>query len=47
MDVFNYLIGKGGLMILALIAVFALLIRTYKKQRYFKHVEKRIKNKDS
>ena len=46
MDVFDYLIGQGGLMILGLIAVFALLFRKYKTQRYFRHIEKQIKNKD-
>ncbi len=45
-DIFNYLLGKGGLMILGLIALFALLYRKYKMQRYFKYIEKQQKKKE-
>lgn len=46
MELFNYLTGKEGLMILGLIAVIALLYRKYKTQRYFKYIEKQRKNKN-
>jgi hypothetical protein len=47
MDILNYLTGKAGLMILGLIAITAFLYRKYKTQRYFKHIEKKRKDKDS
>lgn len=46
MELFEYLTGKIGLMILGLIALFALLYRKYKTQRYFKYIEKQRKDKD-
>ena len=45
MEVFEYLTGKGGLMILGLIIVFAVLYKKYRNWRYFKNIEKRRKNK--
>jgi len=41
MEVFEYLTGKGGLMILGLIIVFAVLFKKYRNWRYFKSAEKR------
>jgi len=45
MEIFEYLTGKGGLMILGLIIVFAVLFKKYQNWRYFKKSEKRRKNK--
>jgi hypothetical protein len=45
MEIFEYLTGKGGLMILGLIIVFAVLFKKYQNWRYFKKVEKKRKNK--
>lgn len=46
MEVFEYLTGKGGLMILGLIVIFVLLFKKYKNWRYLKDMDKRRKNKD-
>ncbi|MDH7445076.1 hypothetical protein QBK95_05555 [Aquimarina sp. 2201CG14-23] len=46
MEIFEYLTGKGGLLILGLIAVIALLYKKYQNWRYFKNMEKRRKNKN-
>jgi hypothetical protein len=46
MEVFEYLTGKGGLMILGIIIISAVLFKKYKNWRYFKDLEKRRKNKD-
>jgi len=46
MEIFEYLTGKGGLMILGLIVIIAFLFKKYKNWRYFKDIEKRRKNKD-
>ena len=45
MELFEYLAGKGGIMILGLIAVAVLAYRKYKEKRYFKHIDKRIQEK--
>ena len=45
MELFEYLTGKGGIMILGLIAVVALVYRKYKEKRYFKYIDKRIQEK--
>jgi len=47
MELFNYLTGQAGLMILGLIVISVFIYRKYKTQRYFKHIEKKIKDKDS
>jgi hypothetical protein len=45
MDIFEYLTGKGGMMILGLIVLIVFIIRKWKEKRYFKSIEKRINNK--
>ncbi|WP_452230684.1 MULTISPECIES: hypothetical protein [unclassified Lacinutrix] len=45
MKIFEYLTGKEGMMILGLIVLVVFFIRKWKEKRYFKSVEKRIKNK--
>lgn len=42
MELIEYITGKGGIMILGLIAVAAFVYRKYKEKRYFKDIEKRI-----
>lgn len=46
MEIFEYFTGKIGLMILGVIALFALLYKKYQNRRYIKDIEKRRKNKD-
>ena len=41
MELFNYLTGKNGLIILGFIVVSVLLYKKYKTQRYFKYIEKK------
>lgn len=45
MELIDYITGKGGIMILALIVVIALIYRKYKERRYFKYIDKRIQEK--
>ncbi|MBR9845120.1 MAG: hypothetical protein GYB35_02945 [Algicola sp.] len=45
MELIEYMTGKGGIMILGLIAVVLFVYRKYKEKRYFKDIEKRINNK--
>jgi len=45
MELIEYLTGKGGIMVLVLIVVIALLYRKYKEKRYFKYIDKRIQEK--
>jgi len=45
MELFEYLAGKGGIMILGLVAIVALVYRKCKEKRYFKHIDKRIQEK--
>ena len=47
MKLFDYLTGKNGLIILGFIVLCVLFYKKYKTQRYFKHIEKKRKNKDS
>ena len=47
MKIFEYLTGKEGMMILGLIVLIIFIIRKWKEKRYFKSVEKRIKNKQN
>ena len=46
MELIEYMTGKGGIMILGLIAVALFVYRKYKEKRYFKDIEKRIKKND-
>ena len=46
MELFDYMTGKGGIMILGLVVVVVFVYRKYKERRYFKAVEKRINNKN-
>lgn len=46
MEIFEYLTGKGGLMILGLIVISVVLVKKYKNWRYLKDMDKRRKNKD-
>ncbi|WP_160289476.1 hypothetical protein [Psychroserpens mesophilus] len=46
MELIEYMTGKGGIMILGLIAVALFVYRKYKEKRYFKDVEKRINNRN-
>lgn len=45
MELLDYLSGKGGIMILGLIAIVAFVYRKYKEKRYFKYIDKRIQEK--
>ena len=45
MELIEYMTGKGGIMILGLIAVVLFVYRKYKEKRYFKDIEKRINNR--
>lgn len=45
MELIDYMTGKGGIMLLGLIAVVLFVYRKYKEKRYFKDIEKRINNK--
>jgi len=45
MEVFNYLNGQGGFMILAFFVVVVVLYKKHKSYRYFKDMKKAIKNK--
>ncbi len=46
MEIIEYATGKGGIMILGLIAVVVFVYRKYKEKRYFKDIEKRINKRD-
>ena len=46
MELFDYMTGKGGIMILGLVVVVVFVYRKYKERRYFKAVEKRINDKN-
>ena len=45
MELFEYITGKGGIMILGLIAIVAFVYRKYKEKRYFKYIDKRMQEK--
>lgn len=47
MEIFEYLTGKGGMMILGLIVLIVFIIRKWKEKRFFKDIEKRINNKNN
>lgn len=42
MELFEYLTGKGGMVILGLIALVSFVYRKYKEKRYFKYIDKRM-----
>ncbi|WP_161792619.1 hypothetical protein [Psychroserpens damuponensis] len=46
MDILNYITGQGGFMILGLIVISVFIYRKYREKRYFKHIEKKINNKN-
>lgn len=46
MELFEYINGKGGIMLLGLIVVTIFILRKYKEKRYFKAIEKRIQEKN-
>jgi hypothetical protein len=46
MEIFEYLTGKGGIIVLGLIVLVIFIFRKWKEKRYFKDVEKRIKKND-
>jgi hypothetical protein len=46
MEIFEYLTGKDGIMVLGLIVLVIFIFRKWKEKRYFKDVEKRIKKND-
>jgi len=46
MEIYEYLTGKGGMMILGLIVLVIFIFRKWREKRYFKDVYKRINNKD-
>ncbi len=46
MELIEYMTGKGGIMIIGLIAVVLFVYRKYKEKRYFKNIEKRINNRN-
>ena len=46
MEIFEYLTGKSGIMVLGLIVLVIFIFRKWKEKRYFKDVEKRIKKND-
>ena len=46
MEIFEYLTGKDGIMVLVLIVLVIFIFRKWKEKRYFKDVEKRIKKND-
>lgn len=45
MELLEYLTGKGGIMILGLIAIVVFVYRKYKEKRYFKYIDKRMQEK--
>jgi len=47
MEIFEYLTGKGGMMILGLIVLIVFIIKKWKEKRFFKDIEKRINNKNN
>ncbi|MEP5256141.1 hypothetical protein [Winogradskyella rapida] len=47
MTVLNYITGKNGLIILGFIVLCVYIYNKYRTQRYFKHIEKRQKEKDN
>jgi len=46
MELIEYITGKGGIMIIGLVAVVIFAYRKYKEKRYFKDIEKRINKRN-
>jgi hypothetical protein len=46
MEFIDYITGKGGIMIIGLIAVVVFVYRKYKEKHYFKDVEKRVQKRN-
>ena len=46
MELIEYITGKGGIMIIGLVAVVIFVYRKYKEKRYFKDIEKRINKRN-
>jgi len=46
MEIFEYLTGKDGMIILGFIVLVIFIIRKWKAKRYFKNIEKRINDKN-
>ncbi|WP_299115404.1 hypothetical protein [uncultured Winogradskyella sp.] len=47
MELYDYITGKGGLILLGFIVVSVLFYKKYKTQRYFKYIEKKEKERNS
>ena len=47
MEFYNYITGKSGLMILGLIAISVFIYKKFKTQQYFKHIDKKEKERKS
>jgi hypothetical protein len=45
MRLIEYLTGKGGILILGLVAIIVFAFRKYKEKRYFKYIDKQIQDK--
>ncbi|REG89224.1 hypothetical protein SAMN04489797_1691 [Winogradskyella sediminis] len=46
MNLLNYLTGKNGLILIGFVVLCVFIYNKYKTQRYFKHVEKRLNEKE-
>ncbi len=46
MNIVNYLMGQGGMLILGLVVIVVFIFRKYKEKRYFKAVERRMKARE-
>jgi len=47
MKLYEFITGKSGLMILGLIVISVFIYRKWKTQQYFKHIEKKEKERKS
>ena len=43
MNIVNYLMGQGGMLILGLVVIVVFIFRKYREKHYFKSVERRMK----
>ncbi len=46
-ELFNYLNGTGGLLILGFVVLIVFLIKKVRNERYYKQMEKKRKEKDA
>lgn len=46
-ELFNYLNGQGGLLLLGFVVLIVFLIKKIKNERYFRQIEKKRKEKDA